>query len=53
MGNLPDVDRVLILAGSHDGDNCVAAAGAVVTKPVPPNTSCPGNPATPIKAIEH
>jgi acetyltransferase-like isoleucine patch superfamily enzyme len=37
--------RVIILKGITIGDNAVVAAGAVVTKDVPPNTLVAGNPA--------
>ena len=41
-----------ILAGVTIGDNAVVAAGAVVTKNVPPNTVVAGVPARVIKEIE-
>lgn len=41
-----------VLAGVTIGDNSIIAAGAVVTKDVPPNTIVGGNPAKVIKTIE-
>lgn len=41
-----------ILAGVSIGENSVVAAGAVVTKDVPPNTVVGGVPAKIIKSIE-
>ena len=38
-------DRVTILPGVHIGDGCILAAGAVVTKDVPPYTVAAGVPA--------
>jgi acetyltransferase-like isoleucine patch superfamily enzyme len=42
----------IILPNVTIGDNCVVAAGSVVTKPVPSNTVVGGNPAKIIKSIE-
>lgn len=39
----------IILPGIRIGDSCVIAAGAVVTKDVPPNSIVAGNPAKVIK----
>lgn len=44
--------NVTILQGVTIGDNSVVAAGAVVTKDVPPNTVVGGVPARVIKTIE-
>ncbi len=41
-----------VLPGVTVGDNSIIAAGAVVTKDVPPNTIVGGNPAKVIKTIE-
>lgn len=41
-----------VLPGVTVGDNSIVAAGAVVTKDVPPNTIVGGNPAKIIKTIE-
>lgn len=41
-----------VLQGVTIGDNSIVAAGAVVTKDVPPNTVVGGNPAKVIKKIE-
>jgi maltose O-acetyltransferase len=41
----------LILPGVTVGDNAVVAAGAVVTKDVPPNTVVAGNPAKVVKTV--
>jgi acetyltransferase-like isoleucine patch superfamily enzyme len=40
-----------IIGGVTVGENSVVAAGAVVTKDVPPNTLVGGNPATVIRSI--
>ena len=45
--------NVTILPGITIGDNVVVAAGAVVTKDVPPNTLVGGVPAIKIKDIEN
>ena len=42
-------DRVLILPGVHIGDGSIIAAGAVVTKDVPPHSIVAGVPARKIK----
>lgn len=39
----------IILPGVSVGDSCVVAAGAVVTKDIPPNTVVAGNPAKVIR----
>jgi acetyltransferase-like isoleucine patch superfamily enzyme len=41
--------RSIILPGVTIGDSCIVAAGAVVTKDVPPNTIVAGNPAKPLR----
>jgi acetyltransferase-like isoleucine patch superfamily enzyme len=41
----------IILRGVTIGDNSIVAAGAVVTKSVPPNTIVAGNPAVPVKTF--
>lgn len=41
--------RVIILPGVHIGDGCVIGAGAVVTKDIPANCVCVGNPAKVVK----
>jgi acetyltransferase-like isoleucine patch superfamily enzyme len=43
--------RCTIMRGVAIGDNSVVAAGAVVTKSVPPNTVVAGNPAVVIKCL--
>ncbi|SIO45803.1 sugar O-acetyltransferase [Chitinophaga niabensis] len=43
----------IIIGGVTIGENSVVAAGAVVTKDVPPNTLVGGNPARPIRAISN
>jgi acetyltransferase-like isoleucine patch superfamily enzyme len=43
---------VVILDAASVGEHCVVAAGAVVTKPVPPNTIVGGVPAQPIRTLE-
>ncbi|EHD0094530.1 acyltransferase [Vibrio vulnificus] len=42
----------IILPNIHIGDNCIVAAGSVVTKDVPPNTVVAGNPARVIKSTD-
>lgn len=42
-----------ILPGVHIGNNCVVAAGAVVTHDVPDNTLVAGVPAKPVRTIEN
>jgi acetyltransferase-like isoleucine patch superfamily enzyme len=44
--------RAIILPGVTIGPNSVVAAGAVVTRSVPPDTLAAGNPAVPIMPIE-
>lgn len=44
--------RAIILKGVTIGDGAVIAAGAVVTKDVPPQTLAAGNPARPIREVE-
>lgn len=44
--------NAVILKGVTIGENSVVAAGAVVTKPVPPNTVVAGNPAVAVKVLE-
>ena len=44
--------NAVILKGVTIGDNSVVAAGAVVTKTVPPNTIVAGNPAVAVKKFE-
>jgi len=39
----------VILKGVSIGDNSVVAAGAIVTKSIPPNTIVAGNPAEVVK----
>ncbi|WP_246462774.1 acyltransferase [Pelagicoccus albus] len=41
--------KVVITAGVNIGDGCVVAAGAIVTKDLPPNTICGGIPARVLK----
>jgi len=45
--------KVTILDGVHIGDNCVIAAGTVVTKSMPSNSVIGGIPAKVIKEINH
>ncbi len=42
-------ESVCVLPGVSIGRGCVVGAGSVVTKDLPPNTICVGNPARPIK----
>ena len=44
--------RAIILPGVTIGPNSVVAAGAVVTKSVPPNVLAAGNPAKPVLSIQ-
>ena len=44
--------NAVILKGVTIGENCVVAAGSVVTKSVPPNTVVAGNPAIIVKAFK-
>ncbi len=44
--------RAIILKGVTIGDNSVVAAGAVVTKDIPPNTLVAGNPAIIKKSVK-
>lgn len=44
--------KAVILPGVHIGNNCVIAAGAIVTHDVPDNTLVAGVPAKPIKTLE-
>ncbi len=43
--------RVTVLDAASIGEHCVLAAGAVVTKPIPPNSLAAGVPAKVIKSI--
>jgi len=45
--------NAIILKGVTIGEGAVVAAGAVVTKDVPPWTVAAGNPARVVKCIEH
>ena len=45
--------RSIVLLGVTIGDDCVVGAGSVVTKSMPPNTLCAGNPAKVIKQIRN
>lgn len=42
-------DHCIILPGVNIGDNSIVGAGSVVTKSIPSNSICVGNPAKPIK----
>ena len=42
---------VTVVGGVNIGDNVVVGAGSVVTKDLPPNTLCVGNPCRPIRNI--
>jgi acetyltransferase-like isoleucine patch superfamily enzyme len=44
--------NAVILKGVTIGENCVVAAGSVVTKSVPPNTVVAGNPAVAVKQFK-
>ena len=44
--------NAVILKGVTIGENCVVAAGAVVTKSIPSNTVVAGNPAVAVKQFE-
>src|SRR5262249_4183280 len=41
--------RCMVLKGVTIGDNCVIAAGSIVTKSLPPNSLAAGNPAKVVK----
>jgi len=43
--------NAVILKGVTIGENSVVAAGAVVTKPIPPNTVVAGNPAVVVRQL--
>jgi putative colanic acid biosynthesis acetyltransferase WcaF len=43
--------RAIILPGIKIGEGCIVGAGSVVTKSLPPNTVCGGNPARVIKEL--
>lgn len=43
---------VTVLGGVNIGDNVVVGAGSIVTKDLPANTICIGNPCKPIKKID-
>jgi len=44
--------RAIVLMGTTIGDRSVVGAGRVVTKDVPPDSVCAGNPARVVKKIE-
>jgi putative colanic acid biosynthesis acetyltransferase WcaF len=44
--------RAIVLMGTTIGDRSVVGAGSVVTKDVPPDSVCAGNPARVVKKIE-
>ena len=44
--------RVIVLPGVTIGPNSVVAAGAVVTRNVPPNVLAAGNPAVPVMSLD-
>ncbi|HEY2122813.1 MAG TPA: DapH/DapD/GlmU-related protein [Chthoniobacterales bacterium] len=44
--------RAIVLLGTTIGDRSVVGAGSVVTKGVPPDSVCAGNPARVVKKIE-
>ncbi len=52
MDNCVIGQRAIILPGVTIGPNSVVAAGAVVTKSVPPNVLAAGNPAKPVLSIQ-
>ena len=52
MDNCVIGQRAIILPGVTIGPNSVVAAGAVVTKSVPPNVLVAGNPAKPVLSIQ-
>ena len=43
--------NAIVIGGINIGDNCIIGAGAVVTKDMPSNSVCVGNPAKIIKYI--
>lgn len=43
--------RTILLGGARIGDNCVIAAGSVISFEIPPNSLAAGNPARVIKKI--
>lgn len=43
--------KTVINPGVHIGDNCVIGSGSVVTKDMPPDTVCAGNPCRVIRKI--
>jgi len=45
--------RSIVLLGVKVGDGCVVGAGSVVTRSMPPNTLCAGNPAKVIRPIKN
>ena len=44
--------RTIVLAGVEIGPRTLVGAGSVVTKSLPPNTVCAGNPAKPIMSLD-
>ena len=43
--------NVTVIGGVHVGEGCVIGAGSVVTRDLPPNHLCAGNPCRPIRPI--